>query len=215
MKLGIYGAGGLGRETLNLAQKINAVERRWSEIFFIDDINPDRILKGISVLSFAEIKNNNQVEIIIAVGEPALRTVLMNRVKSCQLPLATLISSAAYIAPCCRIGAGVAIFQGVNISCDSIIEDNVVIQAFSSISHDCRVAESCVISTYCAMAGKVLIGARTFLGMGALIREMTSVGADTIIGMGANVVTTIPDKVVAVGNPARTIKPNSNYKIFR
>lgn len=215
MKLGIYGTGGLGREVLMLAQQINASDKRWSGFFFIDDINPNRILKGVAVYPFAEVESSAEVEIIIAVGEPTLRTVLMSKVKTCEIALATLISSAAYIAPCSRIGAGVAIFQGANVSCDCIIENNVIMQAFSSLSHDCHVAEHCVISTYSVLAGGVSVGAGTFIGMGAQIREMTCVGSGTIVGMGANVVADVPDHVIVMGNPARKMKENCNHQVFK
>ena len=39
MKLAIYGAGGLGREVLELAQEINATESRWDALCLVDD-NP-------------------------------------------------------------------------------------------------------------------------------------------------------------------------------
>ena len=35
--LGIYGAGGLGREVFELARVLNINEKRWSDIIFIDD----------------------------------------------------------------------------------------------------------------------------------------------------------------------------------
>ena len=36
MILGIYGAGGLGREVYELAKIINSCNNRWDQIFFID-----------------------------------------------------------------------------------------------------------------------------------------------------------------------------------
>lgn len=81
MKLAIYGAGGLGREVLILAQIINADKKRWDDFIFIDDINPKRELKGFPVLDFDVIKQMDDVEIVIAVGEPKVRMLLAEKVK--------------------------------------------------------------------------------------------------------------------------------------
>ena len=60
MVLGIYGAGGLGREVFELACVINEKNEQWSEIIFIDDdadnVNNHRALQ---VLKFSDIENND------------------------------------------------------------------------------------------------------------------------------------------------------------
>ena len=55
MKLAIYGAGGLGREVLELAMQINKLQSRWSSLCFIDDINANRQLKSHDVLSILAV----------------------------------------------------------------------------------------------------------------------------------------------------------------
>ena len=52
MILGIYGAGGLGREILVLAQQINEKISKWEDIVFIDDKVEDMILSNIKVYKF-------------------------------------------------------------------------------------------------------------------------------------------------------------------
>ncbi|HQQ88438.1 MAG TPA: hypothetical protein PLA72_10605, partial [Smithellaceae bacterium] len=37
MKLFIYCAGGFGKEIMDVARRINNLENRWDEIYFIDD----------------------------------------------------------------------------------------------------------------------------------------------------------------------------------
>ncbi|MBN3189598.1 acetyltransferase [Pectobacterium brasiliense] len=215
MILGIYGAGGLGRETLMLAQLINEKEKRWEDILFIDDINPERVLKNISVKSFAQVKNIKFLEVVIAIGEPAIRASMAEKIRGSRINLATLIDPSAYISPCSKIGDGVVIYQGVNVSCDTCVEDNVIMQAFSSISHDCHIAAHSITSTYSAMAGAVYVGTRTFIGMGALIKEKIRIGNDVIVGMGANVVSSVPDKMVVLGNPAKIVRENDSGRVFR
>ncbi|GKV93424.1 NeuD/PglB/VioB family sugar acetyltransferase [Pectobacterium aroidearum] len=215
MKLAIYGAGGLGREVLILAQIINADKKRWDDFIFIDDINPKRELKGFPVLDFDVIKQMDDVEIVIAVGEPKVRMLLAEKVKNAELALTTLIHPRVHLSPCTTIGKGVVLCQGVFVSCDVVLRDNVFLQPNSSVGHDAQIDEHSILSTYVTLGGKCHIGARAFIGMSAAIKESTTIGDDTIIGMGAVVLNDIESSVIALGNPARVMRKNEDGKVFR
>ncbi|MDR0764105.1 MAG: hypothetical protein LBE65_00735 [Synergistaceae bacterium] len=53
--LAIYGAGGLGRETLDLARLINDAAKTFSEIYLVDDYNPNRVINNTRVISFDDL----------------------------------------------------------------------------------------------------------------------------------------------------------------
>lgn len=214
MILGIYGTGGLGREILTLAHLINCTSKKWDDIIFIDDMDYNRCLHNLSVKCFEQIKSLKSLEIVIAIGEPSLRAMLSEKIRENGINLATLIAPSVYISPYSQLGEGIVIFQGVNISCDTRIENNVVMQAFSSLSHDCYIGPHSVTSTYSAVAGAVSIGSRTFIGMGALIKEKIHIGDDVIVGMGSNVLSSVPDRMVVAGNPAKIVRENDKRRVF-
>lgn len=214
MKLAIYGAGGLGREVLELARQIQLAKPRWEDILFIDDIEPDRELKGVPVLTFsAAIKQN--IEVAIAVGEPDVRARLAERVISAGIALATLIHPAIKLSECASVGAGSILCQNAYVSCDTILGINVFMQPYSSIGHDCRLDDHCVISPLVTMGGNCHIGQRVFVGMGATIRERVSVGENSIVSMSAAVFNDLPADCIAVGNPARIVRKNENKRVFK
>ncbi|RUS02454.1 NeuD/PglB/VioB family sugar acetyltransferase [Pectobacterium polaris] len=215
MKLAIYGAGGLGREVLILAQIINADKKRWDDFIFIDDVNPSRELKGFPVLDFDAIKQMSDVEIVIAVGEPKVRMLLAEKVKNAELALATLIHPGVHLSSCTTVGKGVVLCQGVFVSCDVMLRDNVFLQPNSSVGHDAQIDEHSILSTYVTLGGNVHIGSRAFIGMSAAVKESTAIGDDTIIGMGAVVLNDIESSVIALGNPARVMRKNEDRKVFR
>ena len=214
MKLAIYGAGGLGKEVLELAQQINAAGSRWDGLCFIDDINSDRELKGYPVVSLNSL-TPDQYEIVIAVGEPSLRRTLAQKVKDHGFMLATLVHPDAYLSPSSPPGQGCVICSGVFISCDIMLGHNVHLQPNASLGHDCQIGHDCVISSYANLAGNCLIGERVFIGMNAVIRESTTIGDDAIISMGAAVFNDIPPALIVMGNPARAIRPNTEKKVFK
>jgi maltose O-acetyltransferase len=59
--------------------------------------------------------------------------------------------------------------------------------------------------------GKVSIGKKTFVGMGAVILPGVCIGENVIIGAGSVVTKNIPDNSIAMGNPAKVIGSSLDY----
>ena len=51
------------------------------------------------------------------------------------------------------------------------------------------------------LGGATKVGAGSYIGMGALVKEGLTIGHTTIVGMGSVVYTDVPDEVVCVGTP--------------
>ena len=218
MILGIYGAGGLGRELFILANQINKKEHRWTDIMYIDDTDGISVVNEIQPITFAEIKlkyTHNSLEIVIAVGEPHIRSFLRNRVKDAGFSLAVLVHPSANIADSAILSAGTVICYNSFVSCDVVIGENVLIQPTASVGHDCKIGSDTVISTNVCIAGRCDIGCETYIGLQVPIKEGVCIGKQTIVGMGSVVIRDIPDQVIAIGNPARVMKENTNLKVFK
>lgn len=214
MKLAIYGAGGLGREVLELAQEINAAESRWDALCLIDDNPRFEQLSGYAVVPLNMLKPE-EYEIVIAVGEPSLRRKLAQKIGDGGFRLTTLVHPDARISASCTLGEGCVVCYGAFISCDTVIGRNVHLQPNASLGHDCHIGQDSIISSYANLAGKCLVGERVFIGMNAVIRETTSIGDDSIVSMGAAVFNDIAPAMIVMGNPARAIRPNMEKKVFR
>lgn len=212
MKLGIYGAGGLGREVLVLAQQLNQ-SSRWEEIFFIDDVTDENLVSGVPVHRFA-LLDHQCTEVVIAIGEPAARQKLAEKVLA-RTSLTTLIHPSVFIPPGTHIGAGAIICDHAFISCDVDIGENTLIQPHASVGHDTRVGPHSVVSSNVTLAGHCLVGKRVFIGMNVAVKEKTTLGADVIVGMGSAVFSDIAEESVALGNPARVMRKNEQKKVFK
>ena len=57
----------------------------------------------------------------------------------------------------------------------------------------------------------VTIGDNVFVGAGTIVLPGVSIGSNVVIGAGSVVSRDIPDKCVAVGNPARVVKSLDEY----
>lgn len=216
MVLGIYGAGGLGREVLELAKIINEREKVWDEFVFIIDGAGGNTVNGVMVYSYEEAINKykGDLEISMGIGEPAVREKLFAKIKKDGIETATLIHPDVYIPESTKIGKGVTIQTGCCISCNVEIEDYVYIQPQANVGHNDFLKTGCILSGMANLAGNVTIGNYTYVGLSTVIKEGILVGDYSIIGMFSAVYNDIPDEMIAMGNPARPMKRNEEHHVF-
>lgn len=218
MILGIYGAHGLAREVNIIAKKINRLENRWTQIVYIDDINDVTELQGQLVYTFQTLLENypkDELELVIAVGEPSVRAALYQKVCDAGIKLVSLIHPGVYIDETTQIGEGVVICEGVTITSDVQLENNVYIQPHTVIGHDIQIGKHSVIGSNCQIGGADVIGERVFMGFLSGTTDHIRIGNDVIISAGAIVFKDLPDEVVAVGNPARIMRKNNEKQVFK
>ena len=209
----VYGAGGLGAETLDVLQSV--FERNkdtMPNLAFIDDTASNTMIYGTPVQTLDDCGSGN---VTIAVGEPAIRKKLSERITKSPLELATIIAPSAVISPNCDIKNGVIIAPLCSVQSRAKIGTNVAVNTMAIIGHDVTVRADSVISSMVNLGGGVTIGERSYIGMGALIKEGVTVGANSIVGMGAVVYQDIPDGMIALGNPARVVRKNEDKKVFK
>lgn len=217
MNLLIYCPGSFGTEVMDLARRLNRTHARWEQIAYLDDMGEKTSFYGADVFSFEAACGRfgaDQIEAVIAIGEPTVRIELLEKLDLSGIQLATLIDDSAVISETASIGAGAIIYPGCFVSSRATIGRNVAIIAGSTIGHDTVFGDNCVISGQVNVGGGCTIGGESYIGMGSQIKERTQVGKSVIVGMGSVVFSDIPDGMIALGNPCRPIRPNLNKRIF-
>lgn len=222
MVLAIYGAGGLGREVLETVNQIQKSRRHWDSVFFVEDRAADDIrektVNGVPALDFELFISKfspGECEFTIAVGEPAIREKLFQKVKERGYFLATIVHPSAFVTESATLKEGTVIQMLAGIGPDTVVGENTLIQSFVSVGHDSTIGRNSVCSSYAGIMGNCHIGNRTYIGVHSGVREQIKIGNDTIIGMGSMVQRDIPDNVIAMGNPARPMKRNDDGRVFR
>jgi sugar O-acyltransferase (sialic acid O-acetyltransferase NeuD family) len=215
MILGIYGAGGLGREIYEVAVRRNSVSSLWRSIIFIDDFSDECDFYGTKKIKFNTLMSlKDECECLVAVGEPAAREFLFKKLQDNNLRIATLIDPSAIVSPTADVKTGSIICEYSTIHTKVSLGFNTLIQPFCDIGHDIKVGNHSVLSTYCVPGGGTVFGDRVFVGLHSAFKESLKIGDDAIVGMGSIVFRDIPAGATVVGNPARITKGNDEHKVF-
>ena len=212
--LGIYGCGGAGRESKEIADQLGY----WEKIVFIDDAYEKDTFKGIQRINyemFKECYSCVDAEISISLGEPEIKRKLYLKIKKDGYSLANIIHPSATISPSAKLGNGLIIKPHALVSTDSFIGDNVSIEENAIIGHDSVVGDHAQISANVVVAGGCSIGEATYIGLSVPIKQGIKIGANSIVGMGSVVLRDIPDNVIAMGNPARPMKNKDDSRVFK
>lgn len=218
MQLLVYGSGGFGREVVDIAVRINQGSQRWSKIAFVDDFRPPGELYGRDVMRLEVALDRfgpDGAELVVAIGEPAIRQRIYDSLRQRGARLATLIDPSAIVSDTASVGAGVIVTSFCSIASAAVVADNVVLNAKAIVGHDVTIGASTVLSSMVNVGGGCTVGTCSYVGMAAQIKQGLAIGDRTIIGMGSMVHDSIGDDLIAIGNPARPLRRNVDNVVFR
>ena len=214
--LAVYGASGLGREIMELAQIINNKQEKWEQFIFVDDGDVPEIVNKHRVYKYEKAKSEFGVllEFAVGIGEPSTREKIFKKINSDGFATPALLHPDVYIPQSTRLGNGVIIQYGCFISCNVTIADYVFIQPQCNVGHDDILDEGCMIAGFGNLGGIVHIGKWSYIGLSTAIKQNVNIGEYSIVGMGSIVHKDVPSNVTAMGNPARVIAKNEDTKVF-
>jgi sugar O-acyltransferase (sialic acid O-acetyltransferase NeuD family) len=208
--LGIVGAGGFGREVAWLAEEINKEKPTFDLVGFIDDValsTPE----GFPVLGNIDdwvSSGRTDVHLVCALGDSVARWRVATRLSQAGFQFATLVHPTVKRSRYVRIGPG-----GM-ICADNVLTTNIEIGAHALLNLDCTVGHDSRLADYVSLmpgvhlSGDVTTDIGAYFGTGAVVINGVRVGAWSVIGAGAVVSSDIPRASIAVGVPAKPIKPN-------
>jgi sugar O-acyltransferase (sialic acid O-acetyltransferase NeuD family) len=207
----ILGAGGFGREVLDVLIAQNRILKKWEVLGFIDE-NPAKwgqVLNGYPVLGsfdwFSTV-DSNKIKVICAVGDNRTRAKMVEKAKEMNLKFANVIHPTVVSTDFVKLGEGVIICAGCILTNQITIGNHVIINLDVTIGHDTVIEDYCNLNPGVHVNGgnKVCTGA--YVGTGAVTIQDVTIGRWSVIGAGAVVIENIPDEVVAVGVPAKPVK---------
>ena len=208
-KVIVIGAGGHAHVIVDILQRVKKKGTQTQPIGFLDD-NQD--LHGKEICGLPVLGNINGLSrishdaIIIAIGDNHTRMDLYNRLKNKGEEILTAVHPSTVIASDVTIGSGSMICAGVVINPRSVIGNNVILNTGCTIDHHNHMGDHVHIAPGVHTGGNVKVGNGTLIGIGATVISECKIGDWSIVGAGAVVHRDIPNRVLAVGVPARVIR---------
>lgn len=195
----VVGAGGHAKVILSALLAAEAT------VLGVYDDDPTK--RGTEVLrvpvlgTIREFHNTKGNAGVIAVGDNLTRHQIASQFPSAKW--VTVNHPRAYVHESASLGPGTVVFAGAVVQAGARIGRHCIINTGATVDHDCVVGDFCHVAPGCNLGGTVTLAEGVFMGIGSVAIPGTRVGAWTKVGAGAAVVTDLPDRVVAVGVPAR------------
>ena len=209
-KIIILGAGGTGRDIVDMTTDINRESANRVEIVgFLDD-SPD--LMGNYVMNYPvlgpldSVSSYPNVKFANGLGSPNSfrdRHVVVERLKLQQSQFFNIIHPTVQVSSSVQLGVGVVFYPNVVVMSNARIYDHVTILSNSTINHDARIGNYSIIASGVQISGEVDIGDSCYIGTGVCLIQKIKVGDECLIGMGSVLLKSLPSHSKAFGNPAR------------
>ena len=210
-KVVIIGAGGFGREVLDIIDACNVVEDKIEALGYVIDSQygkPGNIVNEKPILGDFEWleRYSDEVYVTCGIGSSHLRYQLVQRALNINCRFINLIHPSAIFTRWISIGKGVVIAAGCILTNQIKIGNHVHLNLSCTIGHDVDLQDFVTLSPGVHVSGNTTIETGCYIGTGVNMVEKITISSWSIIGAGSTVVGDIPSNTTVVGVPGKVIK---------
>ncbi|MGF1684954.1 acetyltransferase [Photobacterium minamisatsumaniensis] len=201
-RLAILGASGHGKVLAGIAEL-----QGWEKIEFFDDAWPAKAMNGpwliVGDTEFLKDKLTEYQGVIVAIGHNSIRLEKQLQLEQLNANLVTLIHPAAVVSHYAQVMSGSVVMANAVINPFASLGKACIVNTAATVDHDCILADGVHISPGANVAGGVTIGTKSWVGVGAAVKQMLHIGHNVVIGAGASVVNNLESNKTFVGIPAK------------
>jgi len=177
---------------------------------FVSEAHETTDLLGVPVVAAdTHPEQDPSTHVVLAIGDNFQRERAWKRyvaaVGEARLP--ALIHPSAHVSSLATIAPGTVILQGAIVGSGAQVGYACLINTGAILDHESALEDYASLAPGAVTGGRVRIGTRSAISIGATLTHGISIGADTVIGAASLVTTDMPGNVVAYGTPARIVRP--------
>ncbi len=174
--------------------------------FLDDDRGLPGEIAGIPLLGVvSDYRKYRDACFVIGIGNPKIREKIAGILNG-QAEWYTAVHPAAVLSVLdVRVGEGTVVMANAVINAGAKIGRHCIVNTGAIVEHDCVLEDFVHISPNAALAGAVTVGTRSWIGVGASVRNNLRITGDCMIGAGSTVVKDIGGPGTYVGTPARRL----------
>jgi len=204
----IVGAGGFGRECLDIVEALNELGAGLDMLGYVDDGGGDEELlrrRGVACLGPVSSAPAD-VGYVIAIGDGDARERIDRELTDRGVSPVVLVHPQATVGSDCRIGPGTVLNTGARVTTNITLGRHVQLHANSTVGHDATLEDHVSVFPGATISGSVTLERAVTVGTGANILPGIRVGARAFVGAGAVVTRDVEAGATVVGVPASTTK---------
>lgn len=175
----------------------------------VPEANPIGDVLGVPLRSEAESElvelQRSDHKAFVAIGCNRLRRRITGLLRELGFDFASVVSRAAWVSPTATIGPGAIIMPGAVVGASAVIGEGCIINSGATVDHDCKLSSFVHVGPGCHLAGNVIVGSGSFLGVGCNVVPEVRICAEAIVGAGAVVIKNLEISDTYVGIPARRL----------
>lgn len=206
----VYGAGGQGRETLEIIEEINRKRAAWRVLGFVDDgAAAGGVVCGYPLLGGFDflLSHAGSLAVVLAFADCAAKRAMYEKIKSnCpNTHFPVIIHPGSYVSPRAQLAEGAVVTRFCSVHADAKIGKCVLVNNKSEVCHDSVIGDFCSLMPAVNISGNVTVGDGVFIGVQSAVRQGVTIGGGAVVGMGSMVLKDVPRGCMVAGVPAKII----------
>jgi sugar O-acyltransferase (sialic acid O-acetyltransferase NeuD family) len=214
----LFGGGNQAHYTIDIIEK----EKKYNIVGIIDsvhDIDSERF--GYKILGRQEdlkeiILKYDIYGGVISIGDNGSRYLVSQQIINLipDFIFVNAIHPSVVIGNTTELGFGIVAMAGCVFNPKAKIGNFTFFATGAQVEHDNIIHDFASISAGSITGGYVTIGKFSAITLGVTVLDRIEIGENTVIGAGSLVIKSLPDNVLAYGNPAKIIRSRKKFEKF-